>query len=140
MLRMFKMKSKACGSCPYLRSTPSGIWHPEEYEKLCKYDDETFLQPLGVFCCHNEPNAFCHGWLEVHGKAHDLLSLRMAASSLPEDFFIPEKTVLTYNSGSEAMDSGMEGIKHPSRDAVLKMESIARTRKRKAQCSDEAKA
>lgn len=41
-----------CGSCPYRRDAPQGLWQPEEYVKLPAYDTETPDQPARLFACH----------------------------------------------------------------------------------------
>lgn len=43
-----------CASCPYRRDVPSGVWAPEEYEKLRRYDAPTMEQPPQVFLCHQK--------------------------------------------------------------------------------------
>jgi hypothetical protein len=30
-----------CPSCPYRKDVPSGVWAPEEYDKLPAYDNDT---------------------------------------------------------------------------------------------------
>lgn len=41
-----------CGSCPYRRDAPAGLWHPEELSLLTGYDAETWEQPRTLFLCH----------------------------------------------------------------------------------------
>ena len=41
-----------CGSCPYRRDVPSGIWEQHEYDKLPEYDGQTWEQNPALFLCH----------------------------------------------------------------------------------------
>lgn len=75
---------KPCASCPYRRDVPSGVWHPDEYTKLRRYDEDTSQQPAGLFICHqtdaeNDARRVCAGWVGCHGD--QLLGLAGA----PED-------------------------------------------------------
>lgn len=49
-----KVLPKPCDTCPYSKSTPPGVWHPEEYLKLKKFDDPVAHGIYSaVFLCHN---------------------------------------------------------------------------------------
>ena len=74
---MLEPPKRPCGSCPYRRDVPSGIWSAEEYDKLPEYDGETWEQPPGVFMCHQRDGRLCGGWLQTHDADH-LLALRIA--------------------------------------------------------------
>ena len=66
-----------CTSCPYRKDTPSGIWHPTEYEKLRQYDDPQ--TSFAVFLCHysldSNRDTACRGWLSV---ACESVAVRLA--------------------------------------------------------------
>ena len=49
-----------CGTCPYRRSTPLGVWYASEYERLQREDGEQFGS---VFGCHAYDGTICRGWL-----------------------------------------------------------------------------
>ena len=52
-----------CASCPYRKDVPSGIWEQSEYDKLPKYDGETWEQAGALFMCHLRDGCLCGGWL-----------------------------------------------------------------------------
>lgn len=60
-----------CTTCPYRRDVPSGIWAPEEYQKLLAYDRPTMQQPAALFMCHQGAGGLCTGWVQCHAKAGD---------------------------------------------------------------------
>lgn len=31
---------QACPTCPYVRRTPPGVWHPDEYRRLADFDHD----------------------------------------------------------------------------------------------------
>ena len=65
-----------CGSCPYRKDVPSGIWAKSEYDKLPRYDGETWEQDPKAFMCHQRDGCLCGGWLACHSPRH-LLALRL---------------------------------------------------------------
>ena len=80
---------RPCGSCPYRRDAPSGIWSREEYEKLPEYDKPTAYQPPQVFMCHRNAGCLCAS-VEMPGRRPDVLggglcSASMRGSALPND-------------------------------------------------------
>lgn len=58
-------RTAPCGTCPYRRSTPVGIWHPAEYENLREQDANEFSGRS--FGCHEDKGKSesgpCLGWL-----------------------------------------------------------------------------
>jgi hypothetical protein len=56
--------SNPCGSCPYRRDVPSGVWDAAEYEKLPRYDGPMADQPARLFLCHQ------HMYSSLRGVAH----------------------------------------------------------------------
>lgn len=121
--------SAACPACPYAISTPPGIWHESEYEKLRRYDEDTFAQPAGVFMCHQKNGNICAGWVAVHGS--ELLGLRMAFSRGDLEYPLPEIQGEFYESGNEAADAGLLGVMEPSVAAVKAIGKIERSRSKK---------
>lgn len=108
---------RPCNTCPYLRSTPPGIWAPEEYAKLPSYDhDPSGPGNLATFHCHQQNatgiETVCRGWLGVHT---DSPAVRLAVAFgriAMED--VPRSIDPTlYESGREACEAGLAGIEHP---------------------------
>jgi hypothetical protein len=123
---------RPCESCPYRRDVPSGVWSPEDYQKLPLYDAPTSEQPLSAFQCHQNDRdsgkaRLCAGWVGCHGD--ELLSLRLAvARGLADpDVFDYTTEVELFDSGSEAAAHGMKDIEDPGPEAralVLKIISV----------------
>lgn len=115
-----------CLGCPYRRDVPSGIWAPEEYDKLRLYDAPTGEQPPRVFVCHATPGRLCHGWAVVHegrGHAFALLALRF----LRHDPRVPAVgPVPLFASGNDAADHGLDDVEAPSPAAVGMMDRLSR--------------
>ncbi|AGT12716.1 hypothetical protein PBI_WHIRLWIND_120 [Mycobacterium phage Whirlwind] len=127
-----------CGSCPYRRDTPSGVWAKQEYVKLAEYDADMAFQPPHLFLCHqhdagSDQSRLCAGWVGTHG-ADNLLALRLAGvfGTLPPDEL--DKTldystpVPLFDSGAEAAEHGIRDIESPSEDAERAIEKIANRR------------
>lgn len=109
-----------CGSCPYRRDSPSGLWHESEYDKLPEYDKETGYQPGNPFFCHQAIDRLCAGWVGCHDMDENL-ALRMASLGIHDDVR-PEDVdairdystdVPLFGSGQEARDHGMERYYNP---------------------------
>jgi hypothetical protein len=107
-----------CGSCPYRRDVPSGIWERLEYDKLPAYDGPIWAQPLALFMCHQRDGNLCAGWLACHDPA-ELLALRLPNRGEPIDsaVFIYQTTVPVFPSGAEARAHGVRDIERPGRKA-----------------------
>lgn len=116
-----------CGSCPYRKDTPAGIWHPEEYAKLPAYDLPTAFQPVGVFMCHQKDGCLCGGWLMTHEREH-LLALRYHAHRVDPSVWDYRPAVEVFPSGAEAAAYGLSGVAEPSIDAIRMMSGILRKR------------
>lgn len=107
-----------CGSCPYRRDVPSGVWAEEEYAKLPEYDKPTGDQPPNVFLCHQQDGRMCAGWTACHDM-DESMGLRIAVLSdqvHPEDIeAIHEYTtpVPIFTSGAEAAAHGRAEIMSP---------------------------
>lgn len=128
-----------CGSCPYRTDVPSGVWERVEYEKLPAYDEDTALQPLGVFMCHQVDGRMCAGWVGCHDMTQSL-GVRLAESTgrlTPEQVdALHEYTtpVPLFESGRAAAEHGLADVEAPSQFAVRASEKIlARRRARRGE-------
>jgi len=123
--------ARPCGSCPYRRDVPSGVWAAEEYEKLPPYDAPTMCQPKGVFLCHQGSGRACAGWVAVHDMEHSL-ALRLAVAAGPvEDaaaFVEYETETPLFASGAEAAAHGLAGVLAPDEAAVRVIGRLRRKR------------
>jgi hypothetical protein len=128
---------RPCGTCPYRRDVPSGVWAASEYEKLRAYDWPTMEQPPAVFLCHQQnrdtADRVCAGWAGVHDGAH-LLALRIVVLErrmTPDDVDATigyVSPVPLFASGGEAAEHGMAEIDAPGMRAVEAMAKIGRVR------------
>ena len=124
---------RPCGSCPYRRDVPSGVWAEDEYAKLPPYDGESWEQPFGVFYCHQADGRVCAGWAAVHPMTESL-ALRLAAASgriPPEEFeAILDYTtdVPLFGSGAEAAAHGLAEVEAPTEEAGRVIAKLARRR------------
>lgn len=119
--------SKApCGTCPYRRDVPSGIWVREEYEKLPGYDGETLDQinagALGLFYCHQNDGHLCAGWVGCHDMDE---SIAVRLNPIAPEAFDYVSPVPLFGSGREAHDHGVAEIENPSRAARLATAKLA---------------
>jgi hypothetical protein len=118
------IRSQPCSACPYRVDVPSGVWAPEEYDKLRDYDKPTGDQPLASFACHATPDALCHGWAVVHnnrGHRFELLALRVHP-----DNPVPDEAVPLFDSGNDAADWGQRDADDPSPEAHEVMARLMR--------------
>lgn len=117
-----------CGTCPYRRDVPGGIWHPDEYRKLPEYDRETWEQPQALFLCHRRDGCLCGGWLLTHGT-DELLALRLHAGELdPSVWSYAPPGVEVFASGAEAAAHGIATIDNPTDAARRKVEGLLKQR------------
>lgn len=132
-----KPATNPCGTCPYRKDVPSGIWAAEEYEKLKAYDRETWEQPTGLFLCHqhdrnSDRSQLCAGWVACHGP-ENLLGIRlapmngMAARDLAATYEYTTN-VPVFNSGHDAAEHGMQDINTPSLEASRAITKITKRR------------
>ncbi|MET7968769.1 DUF6283 family protein [Micromonospora sp. NPDC005305] len=120
--------SSPCGTCPYRRDVPSGVWDAREYAKLPAYDAPTALQPHGLFLCHQADGRVCAGWAGCHDTDH-LLALRLAGLkdmspdevAATRDYVCP---VPLFGSGREAAEHGMARISDPDARARRAMDRL----------------
>jgi hypothetical protein len=122
--------ARPCGTCPYAMATPSGVWAPEEYDKLPEYDRDTWAQPPAVFMCHtgDASTRVCKGWVACHG--YGLLAYRLAVAAgrlraSPDDFDCP---VPLHPSGAAAADAGRKEIASPSTHALRAIRKLLTSR------------
>ena len=116
---------KPCGSCPYRRDVPSGIWHRHEYEKLLQYDGETWQQAPAIFMRHQNDGHLCSGWLACH-DTHHLLALRI--NKVDPSAFGYTSEVPLFGSVREAHDHGVRDIPEPGARANRMMAGLLRKR------------
>jgi hypothetical protein len=122
-LELPKPPKRPCGSCPYRKDVPSGVWAAEEYAKLPQYDGDTGEQfmkgAVALFMCHQRDGCLCGGWLQTHGADH-LAALRVRA--VDPSAYGYQSDVETFARGEEAMLHGLADIDSPS-DKALKISS-----------------
>ncbi len=120
-----------CGTCPYRRDVPAGIWSAEEYEKLPRFDGGTLDQLMqggtGLFFCHQNDGHLCAGWVGCHDVGH-LFAVRV--SEVHPSTFDYVSPVPLFGSGAEAAAHGMSGIDDPGPDALAAIAKLERRRAR----------
>lgn len=119
-----------CASCPYRQNVPSGIWHPDEYAKLARYDGPTHEQTaVAVFSCHQGDGDVCAGWLG-HRDPADILAVRIGVVAGDLDPACAEYTtdVPLFESGAAAAAHGCRDVATPAVDAQAAIDKITRTR------------
>jgi hypothetical protein len=116
-----------CGTCPYRKDVPSGVWAEEEYAKLPRYDGETITQPMGLFLCHQKDGSLCAGWVGCHDMDENF-ALRLHAHSMTEQtmeaIFDYKTEVPLWGSGREAAEHGLAEVEAPSPQARRKIEGL----------------
>lgn len=118
-----------CGTCPYRRDVPAGLWDSSEYVKLPLYDGETWEQPTALFFCHQNDGHLCAGWVGCH-DTHNLLSMRI--HQVHPSTFDYESPVPLFGSGAEAAAHGLSGVENPdarARRAIARLTKKLDTRK-----------
>jgi hypothetical protein len=113
---LLKAPPVPCGSCPYRKDVPSGIWARHEYNKLPKYDGETWEQSPHICLCHQRNGCICGGWLACHGPG-ELLALRFSRK-LDPSVFDYQTDVPVFASGAEARAHGLKEYKRPGTRAL----------------------
>lgn len=121
-----------CGTCPYRRDVPAGVWHPDEYARLPRYDgslvDQIQNEAGGLFMCHQQNGCLCSGWVGTHGS-DNLLALRM--NPVDPATWGYKSPVPLFESGAEAAEHGMRGVADPDRRALTAINKLARRRARR---------
>ena len=120
-----------CGTCPYRKDVPSGVWHPEEYAKLPDYDKDTGYQPPNLFACHQQDGRLCAGWCGTHDMEENL-ALRLAEHSGKltaeevDEVLDYTTEVPLWSSGAEAARHGLAEVDAPSPAAQRKIDRLSR--------------
>src|SRR5262245_45609201 len=109
MTEKLKAPPVPCGSCPYRRDVPSGIWASHEYDKLTAYDRPTMEQPGGIFLCHQRDGCICGGWLATHAKTGPFALLALRLSQMKGDL---HSSVFTYTTDVPLFATGAEAREH----------------------------
>lgn len=124
---------RPCPTCPYLSTTPSGLWHPSEYQRLPMYDRPTMEQPVGMLLCHQTDGRVCAGWASCHDQVESL-SLRLALSmgrvspATYEAIIDYQSPVPIFASGAEAAAHGLAETEAPGPAAQRAAEKLLRHR------------
>jgi hypothetical protein len=126
-----------CGSCPYRKDVPSGIWARSEYDKLSLYDGPTWAQHHALFLCHQRDGCLCAGWLACHDPG-ELLALRLhsrtGSTRIDPAVYDYKTNVPVFASGAEARAHGIKDIRRPklkARKMILGvLHTIGRARRR----------
>lgn len=130
-----------CGTCPYRRDVPAGIWEHGEYAQLPGYDGTTLDQLLAgatpLFMCHQQDGCLCGGWLLTHDREH-LLALRLHPVDPSAYTYDPDTPV--WPSGAAAYEHGVSGIETPTRAAQRKIDGLLRKRAARERKAEERKA
>lgn len=125
------LASRPCGSCPYRRDAPSGLWDASEYERLPGFDAPTGEQPPGVFMCHQQDGRLCAGWVACHDM-EESLGLRMASviglltPGEVEQVRAYTTDVPVFASGAEAAEHGLAEVHAPGARAVREAARLTR--------------
>ncbi len=125
-------ESRPCGSCPYRKDVPGGVWDEEEYAKLPLFDaTDPNRQPVAVFGCHQNNGHLCAGWVGCHDMYESLaLRINYITGFMTLDDY--EKTlayecpVPLWESGAEAAEHGMSAIDKPGDRAQTIMRNLRR--------------
>lgn len=135
-MTMLKAPKVPCGSCPYRRDVPPGIWEEHEYAKLPSYDGQIIDQiengGVPLFMCHQNDGCLCGGWLACHGPT-ELLAMRLAAAKgrIDPSVWDYDPKVPVFATGAEAAEHGMSGIEDPPPEAERKIIGLMRQRAQK---------
>src|SRR6188768_1946802 len=112
-MTMLKAPKIPCGSCPYRKDVPPGIWDASEYAKLPSYDgdipDQLMNGGVPLFMCHQNDGRLCGGWLACHG-AGNLLAMRMHGRDADPAVWDYDPGVEVFASGAEAAKHGISGV------------------------------
>lgn len=125
-----------CGSCPYRKDVPSGVWSAEEYEKLPPYDKPTGYQPPQVFMCHQQDGHLCAGWTACHDMTQNLgLRFLIQTDQIdPSDIdavFDYATPVELFASGVEAATHGLAEINAPDQRATKTIDKLQKRQEKR---------
>lgn len=118
-----------CGSCPYRKDVPAGVWAEDEYDKLKTFDGEPFEQivkgGLALFMCHQQDGHLCSGWVGCHNKMESM-ALRFHAAEITDETWTYESPIPLFASGTEAAEHGMSGVEDPDDRACALIDKLGR--------------
>lgn len=122
-----KPRKNPCASCPYRKNVPSGVWDKSEYQKLPRYDGETYEQSTATFLCHQQDGCVCSGWL-AHRNPEGLLAVRLGLirGDLDPGCLDYATEVPLFESGAAAAEHGMKHVEDPREDAKAVISKIVR--------------
>jgi hypothetical protein len=116
-----------CGTCPYRRDVPAGIWSADEYAKLPGYDGDTGEQimkrALGLFYCHQNDGHLCAGWVACHDMRHAAALRFNAVDPSTYDYESPGPV---FASGHDAAVHGLSGVNNPGPAAKAAIAKLMR--------------
>jgi hypothetical protein len=119
---------RPCGTCPYRKDVPAGIWDAGEYAKLPRYDGETFEQTAtSLFHCHKDDGMLCAGWVACHDMDH-LLAVRL--HRVDPSVYTYTSPIPVFASGAEACAHGLSGITTPDTKARRAIRGLVQKRAR----------
>jgi hypothetical protein len=106
-----------CGSCPYRKDVPAGLWHRAEFENLLRHDANEFAG--STFGCHegrNKPRDeqdTCIGWLlDQRSRGYPSIQLRMRLMMAP-------------GAGAQAKEAHADGMRlYPSIAAMCRANGV----------------
>jgi hypothetical protein len=121
-----------CGSCPYRRDVPSGVWSADQYALLPGYDRDTWAQPTRGFLCHRATGHLCAGWVGCHDMDENLaLRLSLARGEISPDLYEAilayRSPVALFTSGAQACAHGLADIANPGPAAQALAVKLLRT-------------
>lgn len=130
--RQLAPRRTPCATCPYRVNVPSGVWDPEEYDKLRRYDGDTAYQPPNLFMCHQAEGDICRGWF-CHRDPADLLAVRLAVlygtlNPVYVEAWDSHQAEGLFRSGEEAAEHGKREVMLPDERARAAIEKIVRKR------------
>lgn len=125
--------AKPCGTCPYSRSTPVGVWDESEYRDLLEADRDQIGK---VYNCHlGDGTAVCRGWLaDQKRRGLPSFAFRIALATdgsgkLVETFKAVDENDPDLYDSIEEMAEANRGRAFPSRDP--KARKLLRMKRRK---------
>jgi hypothetical protein len=129
------LRARPCGSCPYRRDVPSGVWAASEYEKLPGYDGDITSQAMagatGLFMCHLDDGSLCAGWAGCHNMGENL-AVRLHAEAVDVEALLDYVSpVPLFTNGAEAAAHGLRELEFPGVAARRMAEGLWQIRARK---------
>lgn len=124
MSRLIPADKRPCSTCPYRVDTPPGIWAPEEYERLTKWEENPLDQH--IFLCHHSNGGqekICKGWLTVERESTAARMAVLNGRISDEDRYL-DPDVELYPTGRAAREAGLTGVERPSPAAMQRAERL----------------